>query len=200
MLVAIRHGKTSFNNSGAEKLRGWLPIPLDAKGMEEACKTAEYLKSLNLLNGSKVIFTSDLPRAVQTAQEIASVLGLTVEPCEELRDWNVGDYAGADVKKTLDEIHGYIDNCTKKTPNGESYKQYYARTYPILKKLVESEDTHGIVTHNRTMTLLDALTKSKGKTPNKFDLKVRGPVGPGGILLVEPNWASVSLDGIGSRG
>jgi broad specificity phosphatase PhoE len=195
MLVAIRHGSTNFNATGGkEKMRGWLPLPLDEKGIVEASKTARYLKNLNILNGNKTLYSSDLPRAIQTAEEIASTLGMKVEPKKELRDWNVGDFAGREVDKTLNLMNNYIDNPTKKIPGGESYKDYYTRTVPFLKKLIESDDLNAVVTHNRTMTLLKALTISKGEMPNRADLKSRGPVKPCGIMIIHPDWSTVFSD------
>lgn len=175
-------------------MRGWLPIPLDKDGFAQAERTAKYLKNLNLLNGTKVLYSSDLPRAMQTAEEIASAIGLTVEPKKELRDWNIGDFAGKEVDETLEEMNSYIDDSTKKTPNGESYKAFYTRTFPFLKKLIESGELSAAVTHNRTMTLLKALTISKGQLPNASNLKRRGPVKPGGIMIIDPDWSTVFSD------
>lgn len=193
VLIAIRHGHTAYNEDGKEKLRGWLPVPLDNNGMLQSMRTAARLKNLSL-DGIKTVHTSDLPRAVQTAQEIASTLGLTVEPHPELKDWNVGKFTGTDVNDSLDGVHHYIDHPNEIVPKGESYKDFYSRAVPFLKKLVESDDMNMAVTHNRVMTLLNALSQNNGKVPNSSALKKKGPVEPGGILIVNPDWSSIAVD------
>lgn len=197
MLIAVRHGSTKFNENGKEKLRGWLPLPLDEKGMEQACKTAKYLKDLNLVEGP--IHTSDLPRAIQTAHEIANETNTEIEPTEHLKDWNTGELTGKDVVETLPTIHQYMDNPQKVIPGGESYETYFNRVYPYIKKLTEDARSHTVVTHNRIMTLIHAMSKSKGEIPRTQDLKVKGPVEPGGIMIVNPDWSTVYTDKIGEK-
>ena len=46
-LLIIRHGHTSLNLPGRdERLRGWLDVPLDGEGLEEAAETAEQVNRL----------------------------------------------------------------------------------------------------------------------------------------------------------
>ena len=41
-LILVRHGHTSLNSPGDdERLRAWLDVPLDEKGLREAAETAE---------------------------------------------------------------------------------------------------------------------------------------------------------------
>ena len=196
MLTAIRHGDTQFNK-GKERLRGWLPIPLSKEGMQHAMDTAKYLKKISLVDSSKPILTSDLPRAVQTAHEIAGELGTNIEPRSELRDWNVGIYTGKSADETLSQVHHYIDNPDKKIPEGESYNEYYNRIFPLIKSLTESSDMNTIISHNRTMTLIHALTRSKGSAPSINDLKQKGPVEPGGLMVISPEWDTIFSDKFG---
>lgn len=190
MLLVVRHGSTHMNGED-EKMRGWLPIPLSKQGMMEVMHTAETIKNFNL-DGIDKIYTSDLPRAVQTAQEIASELNKEIEPNESLRDWNVGKYTGKSVKQNLDEIHHYIDNPNESIPGGESYKEFFNRCYPFLSNLVKSDKLSLVITHNRVVTLIAALAADSGKHPDKAILKKKGPVEPAGIMTVDPDW-SVSI-------
>lgn len=44
-LILVRHGHTPLNSPGEdERLRSWLNVPLDQKGLEEAARTADMLK------------------------------------------------------------------------------------------------------------------------------------------------------------
>jgi len=192
MLIVVRHGSTPLNEGGngngedgGEKLRGWLPIPLDLKGMRQAKEVAARLKAIGNV---KTIFCSDLPRAVQTAHEIASVKGMVITPGEDLRDWNYGDYAGQSVKKTLPILDSYMAVPTRKTPNGESFQSFLDRAMPFIKKHVESSEIAIAVTHNRTVTLVQALLESKGKKPDMDSFKQKGPLDPGEYFIIKSDW------------
>ena len=185
MLIAVRHGATALNEDGKEKLRGWLPVPLNLDGMEQANDTAEQLSQIDDV---KHIYTSDLVRAIQTAHEIGEALWLPIEPVEELRDWNTGDLAGKSVMSNLPIIHDHIDHPLKKLPGGESFQSYMDRTIPFLKKLIEDDDFHIAVTHNRTMTLLRALSANGGKHPKTSILKRKAPVEPSGFMIIDKDW------------
>ena len=188
MLIAVRHGKTKMNSDGKERSRGWLSVPLTLEGMQESAETAD---SLMPLDDVKTIYTSDLFRAVQSAQEIGMALDMELTPTENLRDWNVGDYTGQEVAKNLTATHALIDNPTKPAPNGEPYQTFLDRTVPFLVALVESKDLVIAVTHNRVMTLLNALLSSKGDHPDIATLKQKGPVEPSGIMIIDPKWKVV---------
>lgn len=174
-----------MNEDGSEKMRGWLPIPLTLEGMKDAHDTGEILEEIE---GITAIFTSDLVRAVQSATEIGNALNMMITPMEELRDWNTGDLAGQYVQDNLEKIHGYIDNPTKKIPGGESYQNFLDRLVPFLESLIEDDELHLVVTHNRVMTLLRALCKTGGDYPDNTLLKQKAPVEPSGFMLINQDW------------
>jgi broad specificity phosphatase PhoE len=187
MLIAVRHGQTAMNGDGSgEKSRSWLPVPLTLEGMQEAADTAHALTGLSPVT----LYTSDLVRAVQAAQEIGRALKMEIQPRLELRDWNVGHYAGQDVQKMLPMVHAHIDHPQTLVPGGEPYQAFLARAIPFLKLLVESPQPYIGVTHNRVMTLLDALSRTGGRVPDLATLKSRGPVHPSGVLVLAPDWST----------
>jgi len=192
MLIVVRHGSTK-SNEGEDYMRGWDPIPLSQKGMKESYKTADTLKDLNIPIDK--FYTSSLPRAIQTSEEIKEAIGDDYEPTDKLRTWNVGDFVGEPVDECLGEIHKFIDNANEKVPGGESYKTFYNRVVPFLKNLVESEDNHLIVTHNCVINLIKALSSSEGKHADKTILKRDGPMEPGGIMAVNSDWSTRIIDG-----
>jgi len=186
MLIVIRHGKTALNEDGSEKLRGWLPVPLTLEGMDHSKETAFHLEGLEDV---KDLYTSDLVRAVQSAQEVAQVLQMELEPKEELRDWNYGHLTGIEVNNsTLNQLFDYMDNPKKKVPDGEPFQSFLDRTVPFLHELVEDDDLQVVVTHNRVCTLLNAIVESKGKSPNMSVLKDKGPIDPSGVMIITPDW------------
>jgi broad specificity phosphatase PhoE len=176
-------------NGDGEKMRGWLPLPLSNEGKNEIENTASVLDRMKVGNLVSKAYTSDLPRAIETSKIISPVVDdKKFERTNKLRDWNVGDYTGKSVKANLNEIHHYLEEPDKVIPGGESYNQFYDRVAPFVKSLVEDDDTHIAVTHNRILTLIDALAKNKGTSPDLKTLKEKGPVSPGGIVMIDPDW------------
>jgi probable phosphoglycerate mutase len=186
MLIAVRHGKTSANEDGVERLRGWSPIPLNTEGKHGAIKVADVIKHLNLPFHS--FHSSPLKRAIQTAEPIGHEINMSPRVTDSLKDWNVGELTGRDVKDTLPTIHAYMDRPNSVIPGGESYNSFASRTIPFLRNLIESKHTHLVVSHNRVMTLLHAMSKGKGKGIDINHLKQKGPIEPSGILSLDPNY------------
>lgn len=189
MLIVVRHGKTALNEDGSEKLRGWLPVPLTLEGMKASRDVAEKLATVE---GVVALYTSDLVRSVQSAQEVAQALSMELEAREELRDWDYGHLTGIEVNNaTLNQLFDYVDNPTRKVPEGETFQSFLDRTIPFLHEIVEDEGLQIVVTHNRVCTLLNALSKNKGEHPDTATLKKKGPIDPSGIMIIKPNWSIV---------
>src|SRR5689334_1446566 len=80
----IRHGETEWNLTG--RWQGILDAPLSAIGHEQARKLANYLSETSI----QAIYTSDLSRAVDTAQALAAVLNLVPILDKRLRELDIG--------------------------------------------------------------------------------------------------------------
>jgi len=96
-MLGLCHGATKYNNStdeSADRIRGWMDIPLSKEGIEEADKLADGLKG----SGIKKIYSSDLSRAEETAEAIAESLQINYVPTMNLRPWNLGKFAGQSTK------------------------------------------------------------------------------------------------------
>lgn len=87
-LLLIRHGETDWN--AEKRLQGHIDIPLNAAGWRQA-----ILLALALANEKPdAIIASDLLRACQTAQEIATVHDMPVFTDVELRERCYGAFEG----------------------------------------------------------------------------------------------------------
>ncbi|MGH2487291.1 MAG: histidine phosphatase family protein, partial [Ktedonobacterales bacterium] len=87
-LLIVRHGATANNAEG--HYTGQSAAPLSALGVRQVATLAERLAPVPL----DAIITSDLPRAVATAQQIAAghSCDLTLDP--DLRELSLGDWEG----------------------------------------------------------------------------------------------------------
>jgi len=151
-LILVRHGHTPLNNRGSqERLRGWLDVPLDQQGLQEAVESAGKLASYPV----RAVFSSDLKRARQTAETICKATGADMVATNELRPWNLGVFCG----QLLGEIIPFLDFLNKHpdtpAPNGESFHQFYERysrrLHAVLKVAEESEGYVVAVTHVRNL-------------------------------------------------
>ncbi|SDX47881.1 phosphoglycerate mutase [Marininema mesophilum] len=93
----IRHGETDWNKE--KRVQGHVDIPLSSIGIEQARCLAERFVG----EGLHGIYTSDLQRAVETAQTIAkrAEAPLSVQAYKDLRERDMGEWEGslvADIK------------------------------------------------------------------------------------------------------
>lgn len=88
LLFLARHGETSDNANRV--FQGQAGRGLDVRGRAQAARLAERMSRAGLT----AIVSSDLERAVETAQAVASVVGLEVELDRELREVDVGAWTG----------------------------------------------------------------------------------------------------------
>jgi len=87
-VVLLRHGVTAWNAS--RRFQGHEDIPLSADGVEQARRAAEVLAGYR---PSRVL-SSDLSRAVATADLVAAAAGVQSEPDDRFREVDVGSWAG----------------------------------------------------------------------------------------------------------
>jgi broad specificity phosphatase PhoE len=85
-LLLARHGETDWNRDG--RFQGHADTSLNARGREQAHELAEEV------NGVEVIYSSDLKRAIETAEVVAERLGLEVTVDSRLRERGFGAWEG----------------------------------------------------------------------------------------------------------
>ncbi len=94
-VVLWRHGRTAFNAAG--RMQGHIDIPLDEVGRWQAAEGARHLAERH---APALIVSSDLGRAVSTAQALSDLVGVPVSVDEALRERSFGEWEGL----TADEI------------------------------------------------------------------------------------------------
>ncbi|AET04062.2 putative phosphoserine phosphatase [Medicago truncatula] len=128
-IVVVRHGQTIWN--AAKKVQGHLDVELNEVGREQARAVADKLS-----RGPKIsaIYSSDLQRAFETAQIIASKCGgLEVVKDFDLRERHKGDLQGLphhEIEKTNPISYKAMmsDNEDEEIPGGgESITQLLER-------------------------------------------------------------------------
>ena len=154
-VLIVRHGETDYN--ATRRYQGYLDVPLNSVGQEQAQKLGIYLKD----GGWKIdaIYSSDLKRAYGTAQEIANVLENDIVGEVRLREINVGIFQGL----TREEIQAQHPDAWKQwredddfvVPEGESRLQLRARAYEAWQEITEQDlSTVIMVSHGGTIRQL----------------------------------------------
>ena len=147
----VRHGKDDDTVRG-----GWSQHPLTQEGIKQAEMLTEHLAGNVVIDH---IYSSDLRRAMQTAEIIANKIKLPIITLPQFRETNNGDLAGMKNDIALVRYPGLFWNqlgWEQCYPGGESPKQFYERIATawrdFSKKIIsQSEDvilvTHGGVIH-----------------------------------------------------
>ena len=87
-LLLVRHGETDWNAEG--RLQGHTDRPLNDFGRRQASALAERLAG----DGITAVYSSDLSRALETAEILAARLELPVVTDPDLRERNWGSWEG----------------------------------------------------------------------------------------------------------
>lgn len=138
ILFAVRHGETDWNLT--EKQQGHLNSPLTDEGIKQAYYLADELASRNI----DVLYSSDLGRALQTAEIIAAKLTLDIHTDRRLRERHLGSMQGLTkrqfAEKFPDEAEKFNTNDPDYIlPGGESARQRHIRCIECAEDLAKHQ-------------------------------------------------------------
>lgn len=94
-IYLARHGRTALNAAGA--LRGHINVPLDSVGQQQVSRLGAALAGKK----PRLVISSPLLRAVQTAEAIANCAGTGTWVDDRLTDRYYGEWAGARVEDVV---------------------------------------------------------------------------------------------------
>ena len=149
-LYIVRHGETVWNT--LDKMQGVKDSPLTVKGKSHAEKMGKKLKVLDA--DFSVLYSSDLGRALETANLINDSLNLDVKTDERLRERNMGifeghswDYVRENYKKDFKLL--VSDDDSYRIPEGESRGDYRDKVISFMKYIAEKHEGENVlaVTH-----------------------------------------------------
>jgi 2,3-bisphosphoglycerate-dependent phosphoglycerate mutase/probable phosphoglycerate mutase len=141
-LILLRHGQTDYNVAG--RMQGHLDSVLTTVGHEQAAAAAPVLAAL----GPDRVVSSDLQRAVDTAEVVGTACGLAVKFDARLRETHLGEWQGCTVPEIDLDYPGAIatwrSDPTWAPPGGESRVDVVARSRPVVDELdAEFGDSDG---------------------------------------------------------
>jgi broad specificity phosphatase PhoE len=124
---------------------GWLPGALSESGRQ----LARQMGQRRLAEHVDAVFTSDLRRAVETAELAFGDSGIPIHRDWRLRECNYGDLNGMPVAQLETVRAQHID---VPFPNGESYRQAVQRVGDFLSDLARDRDARSVVVIGHTAT------------------------------------------------
>lgn len=152
-LLLIRHSESEWNAVG--RWQGQADPPLSDRGRAQAREAANGLQG----EVARVI-SSDLKRAAETADIIASVLGLSpVDRDEQLREIDVGAWSGLTTEEIEDRWPGAIERWRAGEPvdnGGERREGFLERIATAVKTLARNDGGPVlVVTHGAAIGVIE---------------------------------------------
>ena len=149
-IIFIRHGETQWNIEG--RVMGQLDSPLSRRGEKQALAIARRLSRIQIA----ALYSSDLGRAMQTANAIANKSNIAVRLDKSLRERNMGVFQGL----TREEKKAQYAQVWKESKaigadfiipgGGESRNQRLARSIEVMNRLADNHphETIVVVSHD----------------------------------------------------
>ena len=126
-LILTRHGQSVWN--AENRFTGWVDVDLSNKGQEEAKKSGQLIKKLNIK--IDISYTSYLKRAIETLTLILKEnnIALKFNTAWELNERHYGSLTGLNKEETKKKI-------------GEEQFKKYRRSWDIAPPPIQKESEH----------------------------------------------------------
>jgi len=192
-IVAIRHGETAWNAS--TRIQGHTDIPLNEHGQRQAQLLAQALAQADTLDA---IYSSDLQRALATAQALAEQTGARLVTHVGLRERAFGDFEGRSFAQIEQEMPEQAQLWRTRVPDwmppggGESLLVMQQRVMATVNALAQHHlgQQIAVVAHGGVLDLLyRAATQQSLQAPRSWAL--------GNAAINRLLWTPVSLTLVG---
>ena len=154
-VLAIRHGETDWNVGG--RIQGQLDIPLNAMGEWQVHRLALAVADEDIA----AIYSSDLLRALETAQAVARGSGRSIVTDVGLRERGFGSFEGLSYAEINERWPAEAERWRKRDPSfgapgGETLEQFFERSIATATRLaaLHPGQTIALVSHGGVMDCL----------------------------------------------
>ena len=174
-IITVQHTQSIHHTNGM--VDSWTDWDLTELGKKQADHIGKKLS--NELAGKKVVlYSSDLKRAIQTAEEIAKYLGIEPIFKQELRERNLGKCCGKSVQWLRENIE-----CPENTvddrlfSDGESRRDAWNRLKSFYDEVINSkEENIIIVSHGDLLSIWNAMYIGL-PVESFYEVDIHGPAG-----------------------
>jgi len=154
-VIFIRPGETDWNRD--LRFQGQVAIPLNEHGQRQAQRLANFIRNIGL----SALYTSDLKRAVQTAELLAEKLGFSPILDSRLRERAIGGWQGLTQKEIqnwypADYQQFLADPENYRVIGGESRKDVRERMQAAFTEILQQDrgETICIISHSTAINAL----------------------------------------------
>ncbi len=145
-IYLARHGQTAYNLEG--RFQGQQPVPLDATGCAQAAELAERAAGY----GFRALWCSPLLRARETADIVATKIGLQPKEDARLMETDAGDWTDltfVEVRASTPEQFDAFAAAEQSFafPGGESFAEQEVRVSAALREVERGELPALVVCH-----------------------------------------------------
>ena len=154
-IFLIRHGETEWNRQN--RLQGHSDTHLSPEGFHQAITLAQHAPFQHV----DAIYSSDLTRALSTANILAERFNLAVKKMPELRETNYGDWEGRSIRELAAESpkafgRFFTDPERCHPPNGETFLECQARVMIGIREIIANHDNQNViaVSHGAAIRLI----------------------------------------------
>lgn len=144
-LILVRHGETDSNaqdvwqgNQGDD--------PLNERGRLQCLATANFLREYRPVDA---LYSSDLLRAVETAEAIGAQVGLSVKTHSGLREFDFGSLEGATTADALKQwqalLREWRSDPTARSPGGESAFDFAIRVNGAFQEIIGRHPSEWVI-------------------------------------------------------
>lgn len=190
-IVAIRHGETAWNVD--TRIQGHLDIPLNDTGRWQAQRAARAL----IDEGISAIYSSDLLRALETAEAIGQAVSMPVVADARLRERAFGVFEAHTYAEIEARWPAEARRWTQREPDfapegGETLRHVYERCMSLVHALADAHagQTIALVSHGGVMDCLY-------RAATQLDLRAKRswPLGNASINRLLHNGVGLTLIG-----
>ena len=162
MILLARHGETDYNLPPA-RVQGRRDIPLNDRGRAQARELARAAADEDV----RIVWSSNLSRARETAAIVAEELGLEVRVDARLAESDRGAWEGRrldDIARDEPELWARWRRAGAefRFPDGESLAEHLARLSAVLDEIGEGELPALVICHGGTIRCAFARAHPRG--------------------------------------
>ncbi|MBQ4093948.1 MAG: histidine phosphatase family protein [Oscillospiraceae bacterium] len=155
-IITIQHTQSIHHTNGM--VGSWTDWDLSELGIQQAKRIGEKLKA-ELAGREFVMYSSDLKRARQTAENVGEYLGIAPVLRRELRERNLGRCCGKSVKwlrENLERQERTIDD--RLFSDAESRRDEWNRLKPFFDEVMDNEEKNIIiVSHGDLLSVFNSM-------------------------------------------
>jgi broad specificity phosphatase PhoE len=157
----IRHGQTDWNLEG--RYQGQSDVPLNEAGRSQAYELARQLKDQTFA----ALYSSDLKRASETAEIIATAIGISYSLDVRFREINQGEWEGQQVEVIKARYAGLwnmrtVDPASVRPPGGETVGEVANRAAMAMDDLARLHPRAKVLVVSHGLTLATIICQVRG--------------------------------------